>query len=448
MSKLPIVCIVGRPNVGKSTLFNRILGRQSAVAAEVPGVTRDRKEEVCEWAGRLFTLVDTGGWETGRGEVLDELVARQVEVAVRHADVVLFVVDASAGILPGDREIADLLRKRATEGHAPNVIVVANKVDSETREAASYEAHALGLGEVVPVSALHGRNVGDLLDRIVGMLGDRAPALSVEEEEIPAVAIVGRPNVGKSTLFNQILSEERSIVSDVAGTTRDSIDSIVQTEHGRRYRFVDTAGLKKAGSYQSRVEYYSATRTYRAIDRADVVLLVADASLGVTEQDQSIARRALSAGCGIAVILNKWDLCDEETKERVLKEAASKLRFVDFAPVLRVSAATGRNVPKILPVIDEVLEAYSSRATTAKVNEVLQRVVAENPPPFESGLKRRPKLLYATQAARKPPTFVVFTGAKLPDSYVRYLENRFRKDLGIGPTPIKVKVVPRASRRR
>ena len=303
MSKLPIVCIVGRPNVGKSTLFNRILGRQSAVAAEVPGVTRDRKEEVCEWAGRLFTLVDTGGWETGRGEVLDELVARQVEVAVRHADVVLFVVDASAGILPGDREIAGLLRKRATEGHAPNVIVVANKVDSETREAASYEAHALGLGEVVPVSALHGRNVGDLLDRIVGMLGDRAPALSVEEEEIPAVAIVGRPNVGKSTLFNQILSEERSIVSDVAGTTRDSIDSIVQTEHGRRYRFVDTAGLKKAGSYQSRVEYYSATRTYRAIDRADVVLLVADASLGVTEQDQSIARRALSAGCGIAVIL-------------------------------------------------------------------------------------------------------------------------------------------------
>lgn len=448
MSKLPVVSIVGRPNVGKSTLFNRVLGRQSAVADEMAGVTRDRKEDVCEWAGRTFALVDTGGWETGKREGVDELVARQAEIAVRQADVVLLVVDASVGILPQDREIAELVRQRGSEGFAPKVIVVANKADSDSRVVAAYEAHALGFEEVVAVSALHGLNIGDLLDRVVEELGDRAPGLTLEEEEVPAVAIVGRPNVGKSTLFNRLVEEERSIVSEVSGTTRDSIDSIVETSEGKRYRFIDTAGLKKPGMYRHRVEYYSATRTYRALERADIALVVLDASRGVTEQDQAITGRALSGGCAIVVILNKWDACDEETREEAVSQAVSRLRFVEFAPLLRLSALSGRNVSKIFPTVDEVLEAYTSRAPTAEVNRVLDKAIGDNPPPIDRASKRRPKVLYATQAARRPPTFVVFSSGKLPDSYVRYLENRFRKDLGIGPTPIKIKVIPRTTRRR
>lgn len=447
MHKLASVAIVGRPNVGKSTLFNRLIGRREAVADRVAGVTRDRKEEVCEWRGRIFGLVDTGGWETGRREGIEELVARQVEIAVASADLVLLVVDASTGILPQDREIADLIRQRLAGGLAPEVIVVVNKADSETREASAQEAHALGVGDVVAVSALHGRNIGDLLDRILDSLGEKA-APEVHEEEIPAVAIVGRPNVGKSTLFNRLLAEERSIVSDVPGTTRDAIDSIVETGDTRRYRFVDTAGLKRTAGYTHEVEYYSATRTFRAIERADVALLVLDATAGVTHQDRSIAHRAVSGGCGLIVILNKWDACDEEQKAAVVSEVPSKLRFVDFAPLLRVSALTGRNVAKILPTVDEVLEAYDSRLPTAKVNSVLGEAVSANPPPLDRGRLRRPKVLYGTQAARRPPTFVIFTGDRLPNSYLRYLENRLRTGLGIGPTPVKMKVIPRDSKRR
>jgi GTP-binding protein len=448
MSNLASVAIVGRPNVGKSTLFNRLLGRQEAVSDRLAGVTRDRKEEICEWRGRTFYLVDTGGWETGPSEDLQELVARQVEVAVRSADVVLFVVDASTGILPQDAELANLIRKRTKGGTSPSVIVVANKADSESQEASSHEAHTLGLGDVVAVSALHGRGTGDLLDRILEAVGERAGSISAEQESVPSIAIVGRPNVGKSTLFNRLVAEERSIVSDVPGTTRDAIDSLLETEDGKKYRFIDTAGLKKATAYSHRVEYYSATRTMRAIDRADVALLVLDASAGVTHQDQAIAQRAVEGGCGVIVVLNKWDLLDQEQKDTVISEVGSNLRFVDFAPLLRVSALSGRGVSKILPTIEEVLKAYDFRSPTAVVNSLLADVVSRNPPPVDKGRRRRPKVLYATQVSRRPPTFVLFTGAKLPKHYLRYLENQLRKGLGIGPTPVKMKVIPRSSRRR
>ncbi len=448
MKRLPSVAIVGRPNVGKSTLFNRLLGRRVAVAHELAGVTRDRKEELCEWRGRNFILVDTGGWETGKQEKLEELVARQVEIAVRSAQVVLFVVDALAGLLPQDHEIAKLLRKRVSEGNEARVIVVVNKADSDSREAAAHEAHALGLGEVIAVSALHGRNIGDLLDAIIDALGERAEPVSEEEDFIPSVAIVGRPNVGKSTLFNRLLAEERSIVSEIAGTTRDSIDSVVEIGPDKRYRFVDTAGLKKSGAYDQAVEYYSATRTFQAIDRSDAVLLVIDATEGVTRQDQAIAERAIKGGCGVIVILNKWDACDPERKEKTLEEVASKLRFLEFAPLIRVSARTGYNVDRILPTLDEVLQAYDSRVPTAKLNSVLEAAVSAQPPPFEKSRRRRPKVLYGTQASRRPPTFVLFTGGKLPESYLRYLENTIRRELDIGPTPVKMKVIPRSSKRK
>ncbi len=448
MSKLPSVAIVGRPNVGKSTLFNRMLGKRVAVADEIAGVTRDRKEELCEWRGRVFRLVDTGGWETGAGDDLAESVARQAEVAVETSEVVLLVVDAASGLLPQDRELARRVRKKTGGGSAPRVIVVVNKVDSESRDHATLEAHSLGLGEAVGVSALHGRNIGELLDAVVDSLGGTAPAFSLEDEQVPWVAIVGRPNVGKSTLFNRLLAQERTIVSDLPGTTRDSIDSLVQLEDGRKYRFVDTAGLKKDSAYESRVEYYSATRTFKAIDRADIVLLVLDASEGVTRQDQAIAKRALSGGCGVVVLLNKWDATSAEQKEKTVDQVVERLRFLEFAPLLRVSALTGYNVSKVVPTVDEVLQAYDFRAPTSRVNAVVEEAVAAHPPPVDRRRRRRPKVLYVTQAARRPPTFVIFSGAKLPDSYVRYLENRLRQGLGIGPTPVKMKVVPRSSRRR
>lgn len=446
MSKVPSVAIVGRPNVGKSTLFNRLLGKQQAVAHSMPGVTRDRNEAVCHWRGRSFTLVDTGGWLTGDKSELEELVLRQAEAAVRTAKVVLFVVDGSTGLLPEDRAVADVLRRRA--GASAKTLVVVNKVDSFSREGLAAEAYELGLGKVIAVSALHGLGIGDLLDEIIEELGEEAPPEEETVEEVPSIAIVGRPNVGKSTLFNRLVAEERAIVSPIPGTTRDSIDSMVEFPGGKRYRFIDTAGLRKERKYDVPADFYSATRTYRAIDRSDLALIVLDSTEGVTRQDQQIAERALAGGCGVVVLLNKWDLLDGEAKASVKADAAEKLRFLSFAPVIEISALTGKGIHRLPRAIEEVLEAHNWRIQTSTLNAVLEEIVSAHPAPLDRRRGRRPKTLYATQAARRPPTFVLFTSGKLPDHYLRYLENQLRSRLGIGPTPIKMKVVQRRRARQ
>lgn len=429
----PVVAIVGRPNVGKSTLLNRIIGRREAIVEERPGVTRDRKEVAAAWQGRPFTLVDTGGWLVG-GDSLDDKVSRQSEAAIATADAVLFVVDATVGVTEDDARVAALLR-----GRSDTVIVVANKVDDRVHEAASWELLSLGLGDPASVSALHGRGTGDLLDRLVGMLPEEsseeaAPEEATDDEpRILGVAIVGRPNVGKSTLFNRLTGEERVVVHDRPGTTRDSVDTVVETDHGP-VRFVDTAGMRRKAKIDEDTEYYSLVRALASVDAADVALLVIDATLGVTHQDQRLAERVDAAGCPIVVVLNKWDLCDTEQREDVAEQVGRRLHFVGDAPVLRVSALTGKNVGRLWPALSDSIEDYRTRIPTRRVNEVVRVAQAEHPAPGGA------RVLYATQGATDPPTFTLFANRELPRTWLRYLERRLREDLGLGSTPLKLRV--------
>ena len=429
----PVVAIVGRPNVGKSTLLNRIIGRREAIVEERPGVTRDRKEVDAAWQGRPFTLVDTGGWLTG-GDSLDEQVSRQSEKAIADADVVLFVVDATVGVTEDDDRVAALLR-----GRADSVIVVANKVDDRVHEAASWELLSLGLGDPASVSALHGRGTGDLLDRLVGLFSEEADeGAPVGEEEqaeprVLGVSIVGRPNVGKSTLFNRLIGEERAVVHDRPGTTRDSVDTIVETEHGP-VRFIDTAGMRRKARIDEDTEYYSLVRALRSVDTSDVALLVIDSTIGVTHQDQRLAERVDAAGCPIVVLLNKWDLCDTEQRADVTEQVGQRLHFVGDAPVLRISALTGKNVGRLWPALAESIEDYRTRIPTRRVNDVVRAAQSEHPAPAGA------RVLYATQGATDPPTFTLFANRELPRTWLRYLERRLREDLGLGSTPIKLRV--------
>ncbi len=429
----PVVAIVGRPNVGKSTLLNRIIGRREAIVEERPGVTRDRKEVAAAWQGRPFTLVDTGGWLVG-GDSLDDKVSRQSEAAIAAADAVLFVVDATVGVTEDDARVAALLR-----GRSDTVIVVANKVDDRVHEAASWELLSLGLGDPASISALHGRGTGDLLDRLVGMLPEEsseeaAPEEATDDEpRILGVAIVGRPNVGKSTLFNRLTGEERVVVHDRPGTTRDSVDTVVETDHGP-VRFVDTAGMRRKAKIDEDTEYYSLVRALASVDAADVALLVIDATLGVTHQDQRLAERVDAAGCPIVVVLNKWDLCDAEQREDVAEQVGRRLHFVGDAPVLRVSALTGKNVGRLWPALSDSIEDYRTRIPTRRVNEVVRVAQAEHPAPGGA------RVLYATQGATDPPTFTLFANRELPRTWLRYLERRLREDLGLGSTPLKLRV--------
>ena len=429
----PVVAIVGRPNVGKSTLLNRIIGRREAIVEERPGVTRDRKEVDAAWQGRPFMLVDTGGWLTG-GDSLDEQVSRQSEKAIADADVVLFVVDATVGVTEDDDRVAALLR-----GRADSVIVVANKVDDRVHEAASWELLSLGLGDPASVSALHGRGTGDLLDRLVGLFSEEADeGAPVGEEEQAAprvlgVSIVGRPNVGKSTLFNRLIGEERAVVHDRPGTTRDSVDTIVETGHGP-VRFIDTAGMRRKARIDEDTEYYSLVRALRSVDTSDVALLVIDSTIGVTHQDQRLAERVDAAGCPIVVLLNKWDLCDTEQRADVTEQVGQRLHFVGDAPVLRISALTGKNVGRLWPALAESIEDYRTRIPTRRVNDVVRAAQSEHPAPAGA------RVLYATQGATDPPTFTLFANRELPRTWLRYLERRLREDLGLGSTPIKLRV--------
>ncbi len=444
---LPTVVIVGRPNVGKSTLFNRIIGEQAAIVENHPGVTRDRKELEADWLGNHFLLVDTGGWLPG-GSDLDEKVSRQVEAAVEQADVVLFVVDASVGLTDDDHQVAHWLRRIKSP-----VLIVANKADNDRRENDRWEFMALGLGEPVPVSALHGRRAGDLLDEVVALLPDQGgadaePDIPVDEAGAglwnvgdtppPRVAIVGRPNVGKSTLFNRLVGEDRSVVHDMAGTTRDAIDTLVETPDGPIV-YVDTAGMRRRSRIDDSAEYYSMVRALRAIDDADIALLVIDATEGVTSQDQRLAERVDASGCPIVVMLNKWELVeDPEQRAEIEIEVRRKLYFVGDAPVLKISALTGKGVHKLRPVLQEAIEQYHRRVPTRDVNRVIAD--AQQKQPAGHGLK----VLYALQGATDPPTFTLFVNRELPQTYMRYLERMIREAFNFGSTPIKLRVRKRS----
>jgi GTP-binding protein len=432
-----MVAIVGRPNVGKSTLFNRIVGRREAIVEERPGVTRDRKELDAEWQGNEFRLLVTGGWLPGGGE-LDAKVSRQSERALHEAAVVLLVVDVTVGVTEEDARVAELLRR----ANLP-ALVVANKVDDPNRESAIWELMSLGLGEPWPVSALHGRGTGDLLDQLVTYLpAPEAPELVIDDDRgadrVFSVAIVGRPNVGKSTLFNRLIGDERAVVHDMPGTTRDSIDTVVETEDGP-VRFVDTAGMRRKAKIDDGTEYYSFVRALQTIDQVDVALLVIDGTDGVAHQDQRLAERIDAAGCPIVVVVNKWEMLDAEQRDEVRYQIGQRLHFLGESPVLNISALTGKGVHHLLPALQDAIEDYHRRVPTRKVNEVIRRAQSAQPAPHGA------KVLYATQGAVDPPTFTLFANRELPQSYLRYLERQLREECGFGATPMKLRVRRRST---
>jgi GTP-binding protein len=440
----PVVAIVGRPNVGKSTLVNRIVGRRAAIVEEQPGVTRDRKEFEAQWRGRAFRVVDTGGWLapgdaglTGEEPQLAAKVSAQAEAAIAEADVIVLVVDVTVGVTDEDARVARVLQQATTP-----VIVAVNKVDDERREHDRWEFGRLGLGEPIPVSALHGRLSGELLDAVVDVLPPDDDTVDEHEDDgIFSVAIVGRPNVGKSTLFNRIVGEERSVVHDMPGTTRDAIDTVIETDDGP-LRFVDTAGLRRKSRIDDGTEYYSLVRALEAIDRADAALFVIDATEGVTHQDQRLAERVDAAGTAIVLVCNKWDLLDTEQRAEIRKQVEEKLAFLTYAPMLPISALTGRRVHQLLPALREAESAYHQRIPTAALNRALRDAQLAHPPPVVK--RHRPRILYATQGASDPPTFTLFATRSLSPQYLRYLERRLRETFDLGPTPIKLRVRRRA----
>jgi GTPase len=429
----PAVAVVGRPNVGKSTLVNRIVGHREAIVEERPGVTRDRKLLEADWAGHEFTIVDTGGWVAGGG-TLDRAVSAQTERAISGADVVLLVVDATVGVTEEDASVATLLRKLGRP-----TLVVANKVDGDSRDTDAWVFARLGLGDPRPVSALHGRGTGDLLDDVVALLPATpdAGAAGAETDLVPSVAIVGRPNVGKSTLFNRLIGDHRSVVHDLPGTTRDSIDTLVSTPDGD-IRFVDTAGMRRRAREAEGAEFYSMVRALQSLDRAQAALLVIDATEGITRQDQRLAERVDAAGCTVVIVLNKWELLDADGRARVTADLQDQLGFLAYAPVLKISARTGLGVHKLLPALRTTLSATQRRVATGELNRVLAEAQAAHRSPGG-------RVLYATQGATDPPTFTLFATKSIPAPYLRYLERRIREHFDLGPTPLVFRVRRRSS---
>ena len=425
-----VVAIVGRPNVGKSALFNRIVGARIAIVEGEPGVTRDRIYAQSEWDGRTFTLIDTGGIDLGAEGGFFALARRQAEIAVEEADVVLLVVDVRAGLVPADLEVAEALRR----SNKP-VLVVANKADDGNLALAASEFFALGLGEPIPVSAEHGRGIADLLDRLVVHL----PSVAAEEDagDDIRIAVIGRPNVGKSLLVNRLVGEERSIVTDVPGTTRDAIDTRIERD-GVRFTFIDTAGIRRKNRIQHAVERYSVVRTLRAIDRSDVCLMLLDATELVTEQDKRIAGYAHEAGKAMVLVVNKWDLIEKDatTINRYEETIREQLGFLLYAPILFISAKTGQRVQNIFELAAYVADQHALRVPTGRLNEVLHEATFRRQPPTDKG--RRLKIFYATQSGVKPPTFVLFVNEPklMHYSYLRYIENQLRESFGFVGTPI------------
>ena len=438
-STKPLIAIVGRPNVGKSTLVNRIVGRRAAVVQEQPGVTRDRRFFDAEWNGRSFTVVDTGGWQRSPDAELVEDICAQAELAIAAADLIVFVVDAQGIITADDAEVARLLRP--VRGR---VLVAANKADNEATARSSGEFGKLGLGAPAPVSAIHGQGVAELLD-------DAAARLPAEAEEaggerIPEVAIIGRPNAGKSTLMNRLTGEERVVVSPVPGTTRDPIDADIEID-GAPYRLIDTAGMRRKPKISEDAEYFSILRARESLRRADAALLVVDALDGVTHQDQRIAEEAEASGAALIVLLNKWDAADSERRERTAAEVGAKLGFAGWAPVLRISALTGARLHRLGPALETVLANRERRIPTPALNLLLAEWTGEHPPPVRKG--RRPRILYGVQSRAAPPTLALFVkGGALDSTYLRYLERRARQAYDFMGTPVRVAVRRGPARRR
>ena len=435
----PVLAVVGRPNVGKSTLVNRIIGRREAVVEDRPGVTRDRVYYDANWNGRAFTVVDTGGWDPdARG--MAESIRAQAEVAVTLADAVLFVVDATVGITDADEAVVRILRASGKP-----VVLAANKVDDARTEAEAYGLWNLGLGEPWAVSALHGRGSGDMLDAILAALPE-TPAQSFEEVGGPRrIAIVGKPNVGKSSLLNMLAQEDRVVVDNAAGTTVDPVDELI-TLGDKTWRFIDTAGIRKRVNQASGHEFYASLRTSTAIDRAEVAVLVLDASEIVSEQDMRIIQTIRDAGRAMIIAFNKWDLVDDERRYYLEREIERDLVQLKWAPRINFTARTGWHVDRLVPAIEKALEGWETRIGTGALNTFLGRLVAEHPHPVRSGKQAR--ILFATQPSTAPPTFVLFTTGKLDASYERFIERRLREEFGFAGTPIVIQQKPREKRKR
>ena len=429
----PLVAIVGRPNVGKSMLFNKLIGQRLSIVEDTPGVTRDRIYLDAEWLNHTFTMIDTGGIELDESDHIMKSMRQQAQIAIEEADVILFVVDGRAGLTSADEEIAHLLRS----AHKP-VLLAVNKVDSPEREMDLYEFYSLGLGDPIGISASNARNLGDLLDAVVAAFPEDTGD-DKEPDEI-SIAVIGRPNVGKSSIVNAILGEQRVIVSDVPGTTRDAIDTHF-VEDGTKYMLIDTAGMRRRGKIDEPVERYSVMRSLRAIDRADVVLMMINAAEGITEQDKKIAGYAHESGRGVVIVVNKWDIFpnkDDKSTLRFTDDLREQLGFLQYAPVLYASALTGQRVQRVTELVKYVAEQQSMRIKTSVLNELIRDAVSVNPPPMHRG--RQLKILFMTQTDICPPKFIIFVNDPelMHFSYLRFIENRLREQFGFEGTPLRL----------
>ncbi|MBG0829634.1 ribosome biogenesis GTPase Der [Planomonospora sp. ID67723] len=434
---LPVVAVVGRPNVGKSTLVNRIIGRREAVVEDVPGVTRDRVTYEATWRGRRFTVVDTGGWDPdATGMALR--IAEQAQIAAELADVILFVVDAAVGVTDSDEIVGHVLRSSGKP-----VILAANKVDNQQMELEAAALWSLGLGEPQPVSALHGRSSGDLLDVVLDKLPETPPQRFGAERGPRRVALLGKPNVGKSSLLNQLAGQERVLVDPMAGTTRDPVDELIELG-GKTWRFVDTAGIRRRDRELKGADFYASMRTRGALERSEIAIVLIDASEVLTEQDLRIISLVIESGRAMVVAFNKWDLLDEDRRYYLEKEIDRQLVRVPWALRVNISAKTGWHVDRLVPAIEKALDSWSTRVPTARLNAFLTDLVAATPPPVRGG--KQPKILFATQASTEPPKFVLFTSGFLEETYRRFIERRIREEFGFAGSPIEVTMKIREKR--
>lgn len=436
---LPVVAIVGRPNVGKSTLVNRIIGRREAVVEDVPGVTRDRVTYEANWRGRRFTVVDTGGWDpdaTG----MNLRIAEQAQIAAELADVIVFVVDATVGATDADEIVGSILRQSGKP-----VILTANKVDNQQIEMEAAALWSLGLGEPYAVSALHGRSSGDLLDVVLEALPE-TPAVTFGDQRGPArVALLGKPNVGKSSLLNKLAGQERVLVDPMAGTTRDPVDELIELGD-KTWRFVDTAGIRRRDRELQGADFYAAMRTRAALDRSEVAIVLIDASEPLTEQDLRIISLVIESGRAMVVAFNKWDLVDEDRRYYLEREIDRQLVRTPWALRVNISALTGRHMDRLVPALEKALDSWSTRVPTSRLNAFLTDLVHATPPPVRSG--KQPKILFATQASTEPPKFVLFTSGWLEDTYRRFIERRIREEFGFAGSPIEVTMKIREKRQK
>ena len=440
IAALPVVAVIGRPNVGKSTLVNRILGRRAAVVQDKPGVTRDRVRYQAQWAGKDFLLMDTGGWELGV-QGLDQMVAAQAEVSLQYADAVLFVTDAQVGATETDMQIARILQKCGRP-----VILVANKVDSERLEADAMALWSLGLGEPFPLSALHGLGSGDLLDKLIAVFPEKSHLAPTIVEGSPGrVALVGRPNVGKSSLLNALAGSQRVVVNELAGTTRDPVDEVIEIA-GVPWTFVDTAGIRRRMHKSRGADFYASLRTQTAIEESDVAMVLLDASQELASADIRIIEQVISAGRALVLVNNKWDLLDEERRRDLEREWELQLSHVDWAPRVNLSAKTTWHTNRIQGALTQALAGWRTRISTSELNTFLGRLVAEHPHPVRGG--KQPRIMFATQVSAAPPRFVFFTTGFLEPSYRRFLENRLREQFGFDGSPIQLSVRVRERRKR